>query len=271
MNKKDTDLDIEDAVVDQLLGEVGAAWAEDSNRSSERFLASFECALRGAATASRQKHRPSLVWKWWLAPAFAAAVCVIGLLPVFFGKPRCVGLVFFQEGDLSVHGTSGPPGNLDKGASVSTGPNGEGFLSLDGDRVNLFLNHDTDLTLKSVDIIRLEKGELWVRVDPGSGFFGIVTPHGFVHVVGTTFGVTVSLRETRVEIAAGKVKVGTEPNRTRMITPGTGASLSFSAADPVLRDSLEDITPNWAVDLFSRAAASQARAFFPSAAPRPGR
>lgn len=269
MNEKDMDVTIEDSKMDDLMNRVGAEWAEDSSPPSEAFLASFECELRGAATAKSHGVRPPCAWKKWLVPALAAA-SVVGLLAALFEQPQCAGLVFFQEGDLSIQGASSGPGILEKGDLISTGADGEGFLSLDQDRVNLFLNHETAITLKTADTIRLERGEIWVRVDPESGFFGIDTPHGFVQVVGTTFGITVGPRETRVEIAAGKVKVGTEEDRICLITPGSGATLSFDAPGPVLHESHEEITPAWAEELFSRAAAAQAMGFFPSASPQSG-
>jgi ferric-dicitrate binding protein FerR (iron transport regulator) len=257
--------------IDSFLRKAGEAWAEDSCPSSEKFLASFESALRGASANTRQAERSSFDWRRWWIPALVPAVCVVGLILVLIGRQPWAGVIAFQEGNLSVQSAGGSQGKLGDGSLVSTGTEGDALLSLDRDRIQLFLNHQTTVAVQNGSTVRLDSGEIWVQVKPESGFFGIDTPHGYVHVMGTTFGVTVTDRETRIEITSGRVVVGNEQNQTCSITPGTAATLSNESNAPVLHKTNGNSTPAWSGELLNRAMASQALAFFPSAAPDPNR
>ena len=259
-----------DLVMDSLLKQAGTSWTEDSCPDSERFLATFESALRGASTASQQKVRRSIGWRRWWVPALASAVCAMGLLVFLRIESPWTGAIVFHNGSVIVKNSGGEQDKLGDGSVISSGPDGDAILALDSDRIKVFLNHGTEVSVQTASSIRVEKGEIWVRVQPDSGFFGIDTPHGFIHVQGTTFGVVVSEKKTNIEIVAGKVLVGTGQKQTRSITPGTAASLSMDSSAPILYRSQGDVTPAWAEELFNRAVAAQALAYFPSAAPRAG-
>ncbi len=257
-----------DLVMDSLLRQAGTSWTEDSCLDSERFLATFESALRGASRVSRNNTRHFFDWRRWWVPALASAVCVMGLLFIMRIDSPWTGAIVFQNGSVIVKNSGGEQGKLGEGSLISSGPDGDAILALDSDRIKVFLNHGTEVSVQTASAIRVDKGEVWVRVRPDSGFFGIETPHGFVHVQGTIFGVVVSEKKTAIEIAAGKVLVGTGQKQTCSLTPGTAAILSMDSNVPILHQSQGDVTPNWAVELFNRAVAAQALAYFPSAAPR---
>lgn len=235
-----------DLAMDSLLKKAGTSWTEDSCPDSERFLASFESALRGASTASRQKVSRSFEWRWWWVPAFTSAVFAMGLLVFLKIDSPWAGAIVFQNGSLIVQNSGREQGKLGDGSVISSGPDGDAILALDSDRIKVFLNHGTEVSVQTASAIRVEKGEVWVRVLPNSGFFGIETPHGYIHVQGTTLGVAVNAKRTNVEIATGKVLVGTGQKQTRSITPGTSAILSMDSTTPILHQSKNDVTPNWA-------------------------
>ena len=144
---------------------------------------------------------------------------------------------------------------------------GEAMVSMDSTRIDLFLNRETVVSLDSSDTVTLTKGDLWVRVDTDSGHFEIATPHGRVQVHGTTFGVSVTEEEARVEIAAGKVAVETEAG-SAFIVPGEGASLSRNGSKPIVHSSPGDVTPKWARETLTRVWSAHELRYFPSAAPR---
>ncbi|NUN97729.1 MAG: hypothetical protein HUU16_16325, partial [Candidatus Omnitrophica bacterium] len=140
MKPGQTDTFQPDPDMDRLLREVGDAWAEDSCRSSERFMASFDSTLRRLGPAPRRETvRPGWTWRRWLLPALAVAACVLGIPVFLYQQSSVTGTILFQEGDLVVQGSGRNSRELAKGSLISSGEDGQGYLSLDRDRINLFV------------------------------------------------------------------------------------------------------------------------------------
>jgi hypothetical protein len=254
-----------DFPMEDYLQRYGELWMENVDSARRDPALSFRKELARAAKAEqRARLVPNLHWHpgWvWASAALLLALIVgIGL------SDRNAGGIVYMAGNVQIQSEGADSKTLRPGARIQVQEGGQAMLSLDGERIDLFLKEGTDLTVNSKEQVRLEKGDLWVRVDPNSGHFGIETPQGTIQVVGTTFGVSVNESGTTVEIAEGKLEVSTRMGR-EFITPGKGALLTAQDQVPATHASSEDVSPAWAEEVFQKAAQSRARSFFPSANP----
>ena len=264
--KENTDQKKTEAV-EKMLHQYGEMWTESSAVDWEDLAQRFETRLSKQATRER---RFSGLFGWRLQAGWAwsaAVVCVVALLLVPRYWNPSIGEMVFVSGEVLVNGVQANTKGLNSGNIVSPQKGGEAMISLDGGRIDLFLREGSRLALDSNDTVSLAKGDIWVRVDTNSGYFGIQTPHGKVQVHGTTFGVSVGDTETRVEIAAGEVSVETRKG-TEYIRPGKGAVLKGNDSFPIVLASTGDVTPQWARKTFNQAATARELRYFPSVAPR---
>lgn len=253
-----------DRETNDLLSRYGELFAESGAGKEEELVERFRQRL-ARQTKSEPKRKSRSGWSGhygWLL----AAACLLGLLIVPSLMDSPMGAVVYSTGEILVDGKSDHKGPLEAGTTLQSIADRRAMVSLDEDRINLFLNEKTRLTLDSKEQVALAEGELWIRVEPNSGTFGVATPHGRVEVHGTTFGVMVTESETRVSIAAGTVSVANGQGES-FISPGQSATLSGDEQAPQLYPESEEITPEWAKELFNQASAARAKTFFPSAAP----
>ena len=256
----------ENDAVESLLHRYGELWTDSVASDSDRQVSRFQQNLANQ-TRLKEKRANKGGWFWTPGWAVAAAACLLAIvfLPGYLNST--IGGLTFTSGTVTVDGQVLEQGHLKAGNHLIVAKGGEAMLSLDESRVDLFLREGAEISLDSIDTVTLAKGDLWVRVDPNSGYFGISTPHGQVEVHGTTFGVSVDEKETRVEIAAGKVSVSNSAGND-FIEPGMGATLVGQDQSPSLHPTNGDVTPAWATDIFDRAAVEKVKRFFPSAAPK---
>jgi len=255
----------ENASMESFLEKYGELWTEAGVSDSKELTARFRKKLSREVGLEKKPSRES---GWWWRPGWivAAAACALVLMMAPIYWERSVGEVIFSSGQVRVGENPPTESAIEPGSRIQVAEGGEAMVSMDGGRIDLFIREGAELELAAIDRVIVSKGDLWVRVDPDSGHFEVGTPQGNVTVHGTTFGVIVDEDETRVEIASGKVSVANSMG-SEFIEPGTGARIVGQQTPPTIHTSAENVTPDWARDIFNSAAADQARRFFPSAAP----
>jgi ferric-dicitrate binding protein FerR (iron transport regulator) len=100
------------------------------------------------------------------------------------------------------------------------------------DGVRVTLRGRAELAVASVDppALLLERGEAYFEVPPGPGRrFAVVTPDGWIEVVGTQFAVRRAADRTEVVVTGGEVAVSNDKGEAR-IPAGNGASVRRGAA-----------------------------------------
>lgn len=214
----------------------------------------------GDSSAAAPKPRRVPAWLTWGAMGAAAVALIVIAVSVLRG-PEPVGAVSFGEGSLAAAQSR----ELFSGAKIASGADGSGVVLIDGQRVNVYMTSSASIEIESRRAIRLTGGEIWTRVEPGSGYFEVNTPHGKVEVHGTSFGVAVTSAGTAVTIASGVVEVGVGDLCEEM-RPGRRAFVATGAAAPEFSDAPGDTTPAWAIELFKKASGANASLYLPSGA-----
>ncbi len=261
-----------DPKTDHLLHEVAEAWCEATAGSEARFLEEFRARLarerEKPATAARVESmavrprsdgRSRLAWPLGIA---AAVVVAVGAIALYLSIRSELGQIEYQRGSLTVADSE----DLRKGTRLVSDEKGAGIVSLDDDRIRLFLHVDTALEVVEVDAVRLDRGAIWVVVEPGSGPFEVQTPEGSVTVQGTTFGVVVAEGTTEVTLASGRVVAATA-RASVTLAAGRRAVLTHDA-DTIPTETIQAQVPDWVRALEAEAARSKAAKFFPSGSPR---
>lgn len=256
-----------DRTLDALMASFGERWNQSSGFDEEEFVRSVTLAI-GRSSGSKGAKVTAFPSRWrWSVIGLAAAACLAVMVVIDRGGDgNPLGSLVYSGGQTQVTGTK--PGTSDllgSGATISTGKDGEALVAMDHNRVNLILRQDTVLSLAEVDTVTLDKGEVWVRVRPDSGFFEIKTPTGHAHIHGTTFGVKVTEGRTEVVVASGIVEIGVG-DLCVDVPPGHRGSLEAGSESPEVLEANVELSPSWAVETFNRASQARYSDFFPSVA-----
>ena len=277
MNTPDDD---NNAKLEQALHAAGEAWTQESapHAHEDKFLQGFQAKLRASQQAPRKtaavvdvaplprRGRSTLY-------AMVAAAAIIAIVAVsFFYRPADIGTLFYRDQSLI------DPVALRAGQSAETEPGDFRLYTLDDTRIQLCLAEDSRITFSSKEVVRLQRGAVWVRVTPNSGRFVVETPHGLVRVHGTEFGVRIDGERTYVRVNSGKVGITAAKegltalgNQTeRLLDPGMEGTLHVNMLKgPIVEPVTDpDIIPPWASSAFADATAQGASRYYPSAAPK---
>lgn len=199
---------------------------------------------------------------------FAAAAC----LAMFFiagGPGAVIGEMEYRSSLASVSrkGGSVSESGLKIGDVLETN-NGMLAATLD-DRVHLMMNKDCRTVIDEKIRITLHRGEIWLYVRPGSGDYFVQCPEGTVHVIGTSFGVTVQKNGSIVTVGEGKVLFNRDGENVAI---KGGGRLQIPRDKPLSGATLNESPdfeqpPEWARDLLKEISVERFRKFFPSGAP----
>jgi ferric-dicitrate binding protein FerR (iron transport regulator) len=257
-----------DIVMDRIMTSFGSEWNKESVHPETEFLAGIEREVaRIAAAGEGAKVFPLRSRVRWSMIGLAAAACIAAVVFLPHWADQQIGSLVYGNAETKLLGASLPDsGHLKVGSKVETGEGGEALIAMDDNRINLILGQGSDLTLAKADTVNLDRGEVWVRVRPNSGFFEIRTPHGHVHIHGTTFGVAVSPDRIEVVVASGIVEVGVGEQCVD-IKPGNRGILQAGSTNPTIEPTAVVLAPEWAAKILKRASEARYADFFPSVAP----
>ncbi|MEQ8822092.1 MAG: FecR family protein [Sumerlaeia bacterium] len=267
MSSNETHKDLE-----QTLSSFSGEWSR-AHRSAD-FLKSFEERLADEVAAdsgqparivelpvaSEPRRRPALLW---LAAAAALLLIVLGSMTAHHQLSSPAGMVRYASAGLRESIGS----EIRPGQSLAFAAGEQGYVTLDGERVNVFLHENSRLDIKAPDQVFLAAGEAWFAVEPNSGPFQIGTPSGRVEVLGTNFGVQLLESGMEVSVSDGRVRVTSKSEDFAVIERGTRAMVSDEGGRPVLSAAGQDATPQWAQALLADAQAYFAARYFPSGQP----
>jgi len=136
-------------------------------------------------------------------------------------------------------------------------------------RVRLTLDQATEIRVVQSRRIDLDKGSVWLRVEPEGKGFLVKTPNAVIEVTGTRFGVTVDQGQTRVDVAKGTVLVGLPAAKER-VELKSGFRLVVKGQDilkPMPRE-LGDALPEWVLAVLAKEDMAAAGAYLPSIQPK---
>ena len=208
------------------------------------------------------------------ARLLAAAACVAVFAFIGFRSllPENLGALEYRSGETSLL-RSGSVVNTENSDDLVAGDvlnteNGVVSASIDN-RVQLLVNRGTQLTVQERNRLEVKNGEIWVYVDPGSGKYSVSLPEGSVHVIGTSFGVSVNEEGSKVSVNRGKVlyragekEIFIEKEQSLFLPAEAGSSGAVKTSDKNLRQ-----PPNWVSSLVREMADEKLKKFFPSAVP----
>jgi FecR-like protein len=203
---------------------------------------------------------------------FAAAACVLLFLGMNMVMSRGLGLMEHRSGLAAVI-RSGNKLNSASVLKIETGDiletrNGNLAAMIDN-RVQLLVNQQSLVRISGRDSLDLKNGEIWVYVNPGSGEYSIKVPGGRVHVVGTSFGVSVNSEGVSVSVSTGKVLYSVNVEDVEINAEEKlflAASKSLSSAKKISDKTLKN-APDWVKSMINEIASERLKKFFPSAVP----
>ena len=209
-------------------------------------------------------------WPFFLAAAAIFLILFVGLWKGF--SPR-LGMMEYRSGLTTVIRSGNPlDSSTEKLKSGDVLETRQGNLvALFDKRVQLLMNSQTRVRVQSKSKIRLESGEIWIYVNPGSGEYMVELPRGTVHVVGTSFGVRLDEKEANVTVTTGRVLFQQE-NQDVSVAAGESLLVSrggnLSQAEKIKNEG-GNLPPEWVKVLINEIAAERLKKFFPSAVPIP--
>jgi len=173
-----------------------------------------------AATESEWRARVERRTGRWLPYAAAASLLVLTLAGVSYfigagrenpGEPAARLVRFEAPGVFEVH-TPGRDTSLIDGTVLSSGRtyrvSGQALLALE-DSGNLRVAPESEFAIVARDVVRLERGEIYVDIPPGthtSAAFVVRTAVGEFRHVGTQFALAVIQGQTRLRVREGSVQ-----------------------------------------------------------------
>ncbi len=239
--------------LEEAMDSAGAAWREEhapsadfSSRLKASLLAETSADVREIAPPAHSRTRYVLT----AAAAVLLAVAGIGYWSTRSNREH-IDLLYAAGSMLSSNTT------FTNGDAIQTGAGAQAILWSDEQRVTLFLSEETEIHVIGEDRIALASGELWVNIEPNSGFYEVTTPNAAVTVKGTRFGVKVGPEGTRVSIESGEVTVKAGEQVEELI-PGKIANIPGEGTTELETSSAE--RPEWVVELekdFMRSAAAR--------------
>ncbi|MCB2155165.1 FecR family protein [bacterium] len=238
---------------ERLLERAAEEWAQES-RPSKGFSMRMKDALREEAEkAPAPKARVIPIgWKSWVGIAAVLMLMATGIVLIRqYGRERAD--LLYAAGSVE-----GAQKVLREGDSITTKADGKAIAQLDDGRVVVLLAADSKLDIVGEDRLRLEHGDLWVNVEPESGFFEVTTPNARVTVQGTKFGVSHGSGGTRVILQSGRISLEAGSSR-QTLSPGESALVEQADRPPIVADKVADV-PAWVRDLqeeFMKNAAAQ--------------
>jgi hypothetical protein len=252
----------------QILAQIQAALTETAPGRHAQELRVPVGSLRKPTMLVRAGHRSGFL-RW----AMAAAVLVMLVGAGYFLLPgyRTVGKVEFADGAVRVKTVSqvrqsegiGRMG-FQRSATIQVPQDSKGLFSF-GNNIRCALTGSTEMAVNREDQVALLHGTAWFRVLPEGKSFEVVSPHGTVRVLGTSFGVAVSDDETRVEVIEGTVWIG-RANEESTITAGQLVRITQDGlTSPSARAEKTDV-PHWVTALLAKEKTAQAGRFVPSVA-----
>lgn len=238
-----------------------------------------QAAEAGRNTPQRERDWSELLgtvlgqWRWRWAAACAALACIaIVVLNTLDQRP--IGRLEFVNGLISLVSDSMARhhegvGNWEykRGATLETDGNSSARFKI-GEEVFAAIASNTKIQIHNKQSLALNKGSVWLSVTPGGKGFRVETPFGLVRVTGTQFGVTVTARQTLVEVREGSVEVSQAQGLGR-VTQGkvlTADASGISAASP--RPEGTDY-PGWVNSLKASADKAYSGNYLPSIGKRP--
>lgn len=251
---------------------------EQQAREARRPAASVRAGAERPGLFARLEWRASLAplagaalrWRW------AAAACLVLLLAGAgvrdYWQKRPLGRLEFACGPTTL-GQGAPPHEglgawaCPRGTTLSTPQNASALFSV-GEGVHAAMAQGTRLQLLEKESLALQQGSVWLHVTPGGKGFKVQTPFGLVQVTGTQFGVTVTDRETRVDVAEGSVLVSQAQRQGRVTA---GLALTADAAGitaPATRPEGVNL-PAWLDQLLIAKKMADASSYVPSIGKRP--
>ncbi len=198
----------------------------------------------------------------------ASCAAALILIFIFSQVPTdSVGTALFQSGDvtLTAMNEKGSGLGLDKGSRVQTGKTGEALLSLDSDRVQLYLASQSDLTVRNEIDVSLQSGASWVSVKKDSGDFYVDLNDTRVHVTGTSFGLVNDQKTSYIFLAHGSIELTTPSGETVELTPNHLAVVTDSDVNLVDYKDNEAQLPTWVPQLHQDFQVAYNAAYFRSA------
>jgi len=259
--------------MDAALSTLGERWARNSGQRTPTFVRGLRQRL------AEESSQPSVVQlgtsrgrqhRGWRLPLAAAAVLIPLLVLVASMSPGVrvwwrnantpIGNVAYRDGMLTA-----PYDELRAGMRLEAGARERLVAALDDDRIIVGLAEGSTAEVMGRDALRLDRGEVWCEVRPGSGRFEVTTPHSTVVVVGTAFGVRLVGDSTVVIVTSGKVQVG-NPQGSVNVGLGEAARVISLNSTPELAPALAitESRPAWAEALWRDAARAAAARRYPS-------
>ncbi|MCB2156171.1 FecR family protein [bacterium] len=249
--------------LDRALGEAADRRFAHDVRPSPAFSAQLERRLEEVDLARSESNgsrggRRSLVAIAILAAA--ACVALVAGLSFLGGSPA--GQVLYTEGNV----LRGDRAEVRSGSELQT--DSGRIVALVDSRAHVLLNDHSKLRVEAENRLRLDEGEVWVHVVPGSGAFSVRTPGALVEVVGTSFTVTYRNGETTVETYSGTVQLtGSKAAEGVAIAAGNRGSVRSDEETAKVEALSESSGAQWAASLADRYQRSSLSSFFPSVAP----
>ena len=176
--------------------------------------------IRAAVEVEWRAHVVDRKPRRWLAYAAAASLLVMLVsLKWFYAAPGhesfgalTARLVRFESPGVTDVQTLGRSAVLGEGALLRAGntyrANGQALLEL-ADGGNLRVASGTEFEIVAKDVVRLERGEMYVDIPPGThtkSAFIARTPAGEFRHVGTQFALAIIAGETRLRVREGTVR-----------------------------------------------------------------
>ncbi len=252
MTPKPTGPELTDAKMDRLMKAAGREWCDQVAPPESRFVEEFERRLQAELARPRPPARARVVpveprpRRWILSVSAAACLAVVAGVGALLLRRPSPGIIEFENRETAFEG----PRALKAGERLVYDEDCSGILALGHRRVVVYVHPDTQLQVVSANQVHVDRGAVWVVIQPNSGLFAVETPDGVAQVQGTTFGVTVGDHGCEVVVMSGQVIVG--PGRAPL---GSGcevqillpeqAALMPKGGGPAQVSLVQAKTPDW--------------------------
>jgi len=192
----------------------------------------------------------------WLTLAAAACVVAIGGLAVVLHEvstraPLLPARAVVSRGEVEVLSPgSGGWRPLHVGEQISAGSRvhvgADSGLALQLGAISVRADRDTELAVDASDVLRLDRGAMYIDTGASASSFGIRvdTPIGSVSDLGTIFEVRARGDEMRVRVREGSVRLTTAGSVTQTET-GAGEEVGVYRNGDVRRRALAPSDPQW--------------------------
>ena len=211
--------------------------------------------------------RSGLIWA--AAAAVMLAVFGVGVYQTHEQSPAArldftSGLVSAFQADVEMRHEGLGEWHFKKGSKIETFQNSMCLMTI-GESSRGALANATEIDILSNNCLQLNRGSIWLSVNPDGRGFEVQTPHGLVRVTGTLFGVTATETQTMVEVAEGAVEVARNTADQRVMVP-SGKTLSINVAEfgDLSTRIGGDAPPEWVESLIAKEKAAHDAEYIPS-------